>query len=115
MSAGFEQLQEALRVVFEVEMPALLTKLQAAQDPTRPMTARELCERWVIDGATPELQLANLARRCRLYGLHAFRGSDGWNALYGRTDVLRAEECGAGKIRSRKSAAKKPATREVAA
>lgn len=98
--SGMEQLEACIMTV--------LTKLEGIEqrlcttDMTRPMTAAELCERWRIESSSPVLKLAYLARRCRSYGLQALKGGDGWNALYRRADVLRAEEHAAGKIRGRK-------------
>lgn len=105
MSAGLKQIQLCVNLLME-EVAGLRKEVQAQADPTRPVTAEELCGRWHIDGPTPEHRLLYLARRCRLYGLQALKGGDGWNALYRRADVLRAEEHAAGKIRGRKHKAK---------
>lgn len=111
MSLGLEQLNECMLTLL-TEMRELRSEIKAAKsqdDLTRPLTAAELCERWHIAGAKPELRLAYLARRCRAAGLTALKGGDGWNALYRRADVVRAEEHAAGKIRGRKTKGRKKA------
>lgn len=90
------------------EVKELRAEVKREADPTRPLTAADLCERWHIEGETPQLKLKTLARKCGRYGLKQLKGGQGWNALYLRSHVLRAEELAAGKIRSRKT---KPKTR----
>ena len=90
MSDGVLQLQEAVALML-AQRPGIDRKLAALLDPTRPLTAEELCERWGITAETPELQLAYLRRKARKWGLEALDGSDGWQALYTRGDVLHAE------------------------
>lgn len=103
--SGFEQFEACMQAILaEVkELRVEVKRSRGQEDMTRPLTAAELCERWHIAGATPALSLAYLARRCRAAGLTALKGGDGWNALYRRADVLRAEEYLAGCIRARKT------------
>lgn len=102
---GIEQLTDCMLTIL-AEVQELRSEVKAArlqEDMTRPFTAEEMCERWHITGPTKEHQLRYLARRCRDMGLAHLKGRDGWNALYRRADVVRAEEHGAGKIRGRKT------------
>lgn len=108
MSEGLEELRKCFDLLM-VEVKALRKEVQSGADPTRPLTAEELCERWHIVAPQPQLQLLYLARKCRLHGLQPLKGGSGWNALYRRADVVRAEEYAAGKIRGRKSKGRKAA------
>ena len=108
--------EELLLKQFDVMLTAALTgtrdELQALRnevaalkkgaDETAPLSARELCERWEIRAATPELELLYLARRCRAWGLAPLKGRSGWHALYRKADVVRAESFAGGRVRSRK-------------
>jgi hypothetical protein len=53
------------------------------------------------------MQLLYLSRKCRDWGLRPLKGGRGWNALFSRADVRRAEEYAAGKIRGRKTKTKR--------
>ena len=103
--SGVAQLAECVAtILMELrELREEVKKTHGAEDMTRPLKAEEVCERLGITARTPKLKLFYLARRCRQYGLAPLAGSRGWNALYRRADVLRAEEHAAGKIRGRKS------------
>jgi len=101
---GLSQLKECLSLIL-----AELRELRAGSakppvDETRPLTALELCERWHVEASTAELQLLYLSRKCRAWGLRPLEGTKGWNALYGRADVLHAESFAAGKLKRRKHA-----------
>lgn len=109
--SGLEQLNLAVATLL-TEIQQLRAEVRLGNDPTRPLSAEELCQRWNITGPTPAHRLRYLTRLCRAYGLTHLEGRDGWNALYRRADVLRAEEHGAGKIRSRK---RKPKGRAIVA
>jgi len=74
------------------------------EDLTRPLTALELCERWHVTATSEALRLLYLSRKCRQWGLRPLQGARGWNALYGRADVLHAESFAGGKIKRRKHA-----------
>jgi hypothetical protein len=108
MSEGLAQLQACVNLLL-TEVRDLRKAVAANADPTRPLTAEEMCERWHIVAPQPELRLLYLARKCRLHGLQPLKGGSGWNALYLRADVLRAEEHAAGKIRGRKPKGRKAA------
>lgn len=93
---GIEQLNQCVALV--------LSKLEGIEkrvtvDETRPLTAEELCERWHVDAETEALQLHSLARLCRRWHLRPMSGTRGWDALYRRADVLRAETFAAGGTR----------------
>jgi hypothetical protein len=104
---GVARLMECVALVLS-KVEGIERQLQSgaarAEDATRPFTALELCDRWKIAGETPEKQLFNLARKCRAWGLVPLKGTRGWEALYGRGDVLHAETYAAGKLKRRKHA-----------
>jgi len=79
--------------------------LSHGPDMTRPLTTRELCERWHVTAPSEALQLLYLSRKCRAWGLRPLQGGRGWSALYGRADVLHAESFAGGKLKRRKHAA----------
>lgn len=99
MSRGIEE----LKACFETLMSEVKS-LRQEQDPTAPLTAEGMCARWAIPGMTHEQRLDNLARRCRDYGLRPLKGTRGWEALYGRAEVLAAESYAAGKSKRRRAA-----------
>lgn len=76
-------------VLLTAEVHAL--RDQVAGDPTRPLTAEQLCERWGIKGEGVN-QLRNLRKRCDRLSLRAMPGSRGSAATYRLADVLRAEK-----------------------
>lgn len=97
-----QQLQRAVAAVL-AGRPGGERLLLSVLDPTRPFTAGDLVERWEIKAETKELQLQYLSRKCRAWGLKPLKGSDGWNALYHRGDVLHAEGFAARKMSRRKN------------
>jgi len=108
--SGIEQLNECLALVLTklegIEQRLAAPAVEAKpEDMTRPLTALELCERWHVTAASAELQLLYLSRKCRQWGLRPLSGARGWNALYGRADVLHAENFAGGKIKRRRHAA----------
>ena len=105
--SGVEQLMECVTLVLaKVEsIERRLLDAGEAHDLTAPLTAEELCARWKIDASSPDLQLLYLGRKCRAWGLRPLKGGRGWNALYGRADVLHAESFAGGKINRRRHAA----------
>lgn len=109
--SGIEQINECLALVL-TKLDGIEQRLAAApvaevkpEDMTRPLTALELCERWHVTATSEALRLLYLSRKCRQWGLRPLQGARGWNALYGRADVLHAESFAAGKIKRRKHAA----------
>jgi hypothetical protein len=100
--SGIDQLSESLTQVL-TKLEGIERKLNVA-DMTAPLTAEALCERWQIEAETESLQLLYLGRKCRAWGLRQLKGGRGWNALYGRADVLHAESYAGGKINRRKHA-----------
>jgi|GEM_PF-2784830 len=108
--SGMKRLDECLRLVLaklegiEQRLPQAAAATTSAEDMTRPLSASELCERWHVTATNAELQLLYLARRCRQWGLRPLQGARGWNALYGRAEVLHAESFASGKINRRKHA-----------
>lgn len=105
-----EHLNECLALVL-TKLEGIEQRLASApaaevkpEDMTRPLTALELCERWHVTASSAELQLLYLSRKCRQWGLRPLKGARGWNALYGRADVLHAESFAGGKIKRRKHA-----------
>lgn len=97
---GLAQLDACVRKLFS----EALGELKREADPTRPLTAEALCERWNIAGDSDEARLYNLARKCRLWGLEPMKGTRGWEALYARGAVLAAESYAAGKSKRRRVA-----------
>lgn len=93
---GFQSILECVRLVVREEMKAVA----AAADPTQPITAEQLCERWKVVAATKELQLHKLARLAREGRLRPLAGGKGWSKRYALTAVIAAE-----KILQRKGAA----------
>ena len=71
-------------------------------DPSAPLCAVDLIERWKITGADDAARLHNLARRCRDWGLVPMRGTRGELALYGRVEVQAAEAFALGKLHRRR-------------
>lgn len=107
MSAD-EQLQtllaevRALRALVAERLPDTPSAVTAVDAAPRPLTAQELCKRWGIESATPQLMLHRLAAKLRQWGLRPLRGTRGWSALYDLSEVLHAESYGAGKERRRR-------------
>lgn len=105
--SGIEQLNECLALVLTklegIEQRLAAPAVEAKpEDMTRPLTALELCESWHVAAASAKLQLLYLSRKCRAWGLRPLSGGRGWNALYGRADVLHAESFAGGKIKRRR-------------
>lgn len=103
MSQGLQTLREAVALLL-AEKPGNDRKLAALLDPTRPLTAEEMCERWDITSESEAGQLELLNKRAVRWGLRPLAGTRGWDALYSREDVLHAEAMAAGKLTRRKHA-----------
>lgn len=105
MSATLEDIQKelsALRLLVEVVAAGMKPAAQS-----RPLTARELIERWAITGSTEQHQLDNLAKKCLQRGLRPMAGTRGLGATYMVANV-QAAEChsnGTMKRRRKKKAA----------
>lgn len=97
---GLAHLDACVRKLFS----EVLSELKREADPTRPLTAEELCGRWNIAGDSGEARLFNLARKCRQWGLEPMKGTRGWEALYARSKVLAAESYAAGNSKRRRVA-----------
>ncbi len=104
MSKGLQQLRECVALLLARE-PGVDRKLAGLLDPTRPLTAAELCERWNITSWTAGQKLDAMTKRAKRWGLRPLLNTRGWEALYNRQDVLSAEELAAGKMNRRRHAA----------
>lgn len=103
MSATLEDIRAELTV-----LRGLVEGLAAGLRPaaqSRPLTARELIERWEIPGSTEQHQLDNLAKRCRHRGLRPMKGGRGLAATYMVGDVQAAEGHSNGTMKRRRKAA----------
>lgn len=104
---GLQELRNCMQLLLS-ELGSINQKLSALRshdDQTRPLTAKELCERWHVEAETDELRLLYLSRKCRAWGLKPLQGGRGWNALYQRADVMHAENFANGSLKRRKHAA----------
>jgi len=103
MSATLEDIKmelSALRLLVEGVAAGLKPAAQS-----RPLTARELIERWAIPGCTEQHQLDNLAKKCRQRGLKAMKGGRGLAATFMVADVQAAECHSNGTSKRRRKAA----------
>lgn len=101
MSATLEDIQGELRGL-RLLVETLAAGLKPASQ-SRPLTARELIERWAIPGGTDQHQLDNLAKKCRARGLEPMAGTRGMTATYMVANVQAAEGHSNGTMKRRRS------------
>lgn len=103
MSATLDDIHAEITVLRALVQSVAEGLRPAAQ--SRPLTARELIERWAIPGSTEEHQLDNLAKKCRKRGLEPMKGTRGMAATYMVADVQAAEAFSNGTMKRRRKAA----------